>query len=145
MDPIEFRLKNAVEEGAQATYGPKFPVIGFKETLEAIRDCPQYRAPLGPNQGRGVASGFWFNAGLNSSAVVHVNEDATITVVTGSPDIGGSRASMALMAAEELGIDYSKIQPRSSPTPRPSASATRPPAAAPRSPPAPPWSRPAAR
>jgi len=110
MDPIELRLKNAVVEGAQATYGPKFPVIGFKETLEAIRDCPQYHAPLGPNQGRGVASGFWFNAGMNSSAVVHVNEDATITVATGSPDIGGSRASMALMAAETLGIDYSKIQ-----------------------------------
>jgi CO/xanthine dehydrogenase Mo-binding subunit len=110
IDPIELRLKNAVEEGAQATYGPKFPRIGFKETLEAIRDCPQYQAPLGPNQGRGVASGFWFNAGMNSSAVVHVNEDATITVATGSPDIGGSRASMALMAAEELGIDYSRIQ-----------------------------------
>ncbi len=110
MDPIDFRLKNAVEEGAQATYGPKFPRVGFKETLQAIKDSPQYQAPLGPNQGRGVASGFWFNAGMNSSAVVHVNEDGTITVVTGSPDIGGSRASMALMAAEEFGIDYSRIQ-----------------------------------
>ncbi|MFN0090705.1 MAG: xanthine dehydrogenase family protein molybdopterin-binding subunit [Acidimicrobiales bacterium] len=110
LDPIELRLKNAAEEGVQATYGPKFPRIGFKETLEAIRDSPHYQAPLGPNQGRGVASGFWFNAGMNSSAVVHVNEDGTITVVTGSPDIGGSRASMALMAAEELGIEYSRIQ-----------------------------------
>jgi len=32
-------------------------------------------------------------------------------VVTGSPDIGGSRASMALMAAEELGIDPHDIRP----------------------------------
>jgi CO/xanthine dehydrogenase Mo-binding subunit len=111
IDPIELRLKNAVEEGHQASYGPKFPRIGFKETLEAIRDHPHYKAPLGPNQGRGVASGFWFNGGMNSSATVHINEDGTATVVVGSPDIGGSRASMALMAAEELGIDVSLVQP----------------------------------
>ncbi len=111
MDPIDLRMINAVEEGSTASYGPKFPKIGFKETLEAIKNHPHYSAPLGPNQGRGVASGFWFNAGMNSSATVHVNEDGNITVMTGSPDIGGSRASMALMAAEEFGIDYSRIQP----------------------------------
>ncbi|MPY92202.1 MAG: molybdopterin-dependent oxidoreductase [Acidimicrobiia bacterium] len=111
IDPIDLRLRNAVEEGAQASYGPKFPRIGFKETLQAIKDHPHYSAPLGPNQGRGVASGFWFNGGMNSSAVVHVNEDGNVTVVVGSPDIGGSRASMALMAAEELGIDYNRVQP----------------------------------
>jgi len=111
IDPIDIRLKNAVTEGCQATYGPKFPRIGFVETLEAIKNHPNYQIPLGPNQGRGVASGFWFNAGLNSSATVHVNEDGNVIVVTGSPDIGGSRASMALMAAEEFGIDAARIQP----------------------------------
>ena len=111
MDPIEFRLHNAVEEGDTSTYGPKFRLIGFKETLEAIRDHPHYSAPLGPNQGRGVASGFWFNAGLDSSASVLLNEDGTAAVVIGSPDIGGSRASLALMAAEELGIDVARIRP----------------------------------
>ena len=111
MDPIEFRLHNAVEDGDTSTYGPRFRRIGFKETLEAIRDHPHYSAPLGPNQGRGVASGFWFNVGLDSSASVLLNEDGTAAVVTGSPDIGGSRASLALMAAEELGIDVSRIRP----------------------------------
>ena len=111
MDPIELRLKNAVVEGTQASYGPKFPRIGFVETLQAIHDHDHYRAELGPNQGRGVAAGFWFNAGMNSSAMVNVNEDGTLNVVTGSPDIGGSRASMGLMAAEELGIDVSRVQP----------------------------------
>lgn len=111
MDPIDFRMHNAVEQGDTATYGPKFPVIGFKETLQAIKDHPNYTADLGPNQGRGVASGFWFNAGMNSTATVNINDDGTATVVTGSPDIGGSRASMALMAAEELGIDVVSIKP----------------------------------
>ncbi|MDA3038686.1 MAG: xanthine dehydrogenase family protein molybdopterin-binding subunit [Actinomycetota bacterium] len=111
MDPIEFRLANVVEEGDTATYGPKFPRIGYKETLEAIKNHPNYQEPLGPNQGRGIAVGFWFNAGMNSSATVNVNEDGTVNVLTGSPDIGGSRASMALMAAEELGVDVARISP----------------------------------
>jgi len=111
IDPIDLRLRNAVEEGVESTYGPTFRRIGFKETLEAIRDHPHYAAPLGPNQGRGVASGFWFNAGLDSSATVSIHEDGTASVLTGSPDIGGSRASMALMAAEELGIDPTDVRP----------------------------------
>ncbi|MBH29631.1 MAG: oxidoreductase [Actinobacteria bacterium] len=111
MDPIDLRLANAAVEGTQAAYGPKFPRIGFVETLEAIKEHPNYTTELGPNQGRGVAAGFWFNAGMSSSATVHVNENGTATVVTGSPDIGGSRQSMALMAAEELGIPYESIKP----------------------------------
>ena len=111
MDPIDFRLVNAAHEGVQATYGPKYRAIGFVESLQAAKAHPHYRAPLGPNQGRGVASGFWFNAGLSSSANVALNEDGSATVVTGCPDIGGSRASMALMAAEELGIPVEQVRP----------------------------------
>ena len=111
MDPLELRLRNAVEEGVQSLYGPRFRKIGYRETVEAIKDHPHYSVPLGPNQGRGVASGFWFNFGSSSSATVHINEDGGASVMTGSPDIGGSRASMALMAAEELGIDVYRIRP----------------------------------
>ena len=111
MDPLELRLHNAVEEGVKSIYGPRFRRIGYRETVEAIRDHPHYSVPLGPNQGRGVASGFWFNFGSVSSATVHINEDGGASVMTGSPDIGGSRASMALMAAEELGIDVYRITP----------------------------------
>ena len=111
MDPLELRLVNAVKEGSQAIYGPKFRAIGMVETLQAAREHPHLKAQLGPNQGRGVASGFWFNAGMQSSASVSLNEDGTATVVSGCPDIGGSRASLAMMAAEELGIDVQKVRP----------------------------------
>jgi CO/xanthine dehydrogenase Mo-binding subunit len=110
-DPIDLRLQNAVEEGDRAPYGPVFGPIGFKECLEAMREHPHYKAPLGPNQGRGVAAGFWFNAGMQSSATVSVNDDGSAVVRTGNPDIGGSRASMALMCAEELGIDVTRVRP----------------------------------
>jgi CO/xanthine dehydrogenase Mo-binding subunit len=79
--------------------------------LEAAKSHPHWSAPLGKNQGRGVATGFWFNIGGDSSASVFVNEDGTISVVSGSPDIGGSRASMAMMAAEVLGVPYEKVRP----------------------------------
>ena len=109
IDPVDFRLANAAVEGTRAAFGPRFRRIGLVETLEEVKAHPHYSAPLGPNQGRGVAVGFWFNAGLQSSAAVHVNADGTVAVVSGNPDIGGSRASLAIMAAEELGIEYDAV------------------------------------
>jgi CO/xanthine dehydrogenase Mo-binding subunit len=111
LDPIAIREKNAVRDGMKAAYGPTYRNIGYVETLEAIRDHPHYAAPLGPNQGRGVAVGFWFNIGGESTAAVHVNDDGSAVVVTGNPDIGGSRASMAMMAAEVLGLPVEKVRP----------------------------------
>jgi len=109
MDPLQLRLKNAARNGSTTIYGQEFSSIGYAETVEALVDHPHYKAPLEPNQGRGVASGFWFNAGAESSATMQVNEDGTVEVATGSPDVGGSRASMAMMAAETLGVDYDKV------------------------------------
>ena len=110
MDPLEFRLKNAATPGTRMVYGPKLAHGGYVETVQALLDHPGYKAPLGPNQGRGSASGYWFNGAGDSGANVAVNADGTVTIATGSPDIGGTRASMAIMAAETLGIDYNLIQ-----------------------------------
>ncbi|MGI9410016.1 MAG: xanthine dehydrogenase family protein molybdopterin-binding subunit, partial [Hyphomicrobiaceae bacterium] len=110
MDPLQFRLKNAAKQGTKAAYGPVFNRIGYEETVKAALEHPHYSAPLGPNQGRGVASGFWFNAGGDSSAQVNINEDGSVVVITGHPDIGGSRASIANITAELLGIHVSQVQ-----------------------------------
>jgi CO/xanthine dehydrogenase Mo-binding subunit len=114
MDPLQFRLKNAAKQGTKVAYGPVFPRIGYIETLEGAINHPHYKTPLpkatnGRLYGRGVASGYWFNAGGESSAQVNVNEDGTVVVITGHPDIGGSRASTANIVAELLGIDYRKV------------------------------------
>ena len=111
MDPIELRLKNAAKQGTKTAYGVTFGKIGMVETLEAIKNSAHYKTPVKPGHGRGVAAGFWFNVGADSSAAAHVGEDGSVTVISGNPDIGGSRASLALMAAEELGVDYSKVRP----------------------------------
>jgi CO/xanthine dehydrogenase Mo-binding subunit len=112
MDPIEFRLLNASKEGTRRVDGPIFPKVGNVECLEASRDTAQYKSKLeGPNRGRGVASGFWFNIGLQSSCSISVNDDGTITLVEGSTDIGGTRASIAMQAAEVLGIAAEDVHP----------------------------------
>jgi len=111
MDPIDLRLLNAAEEGDSTVYGAKFQAIGLKEVLQKAKEHPNYQVALGESQGRGVAVGFWFNIGLQSSATVNVHNSGKITVITGNPDIGGSRASMALMAAETMGIGLENIKP----------------------------------
>jgi CO/xanthine dehydrogenase Mo-binding subunit len=109
MDPLQLRLLNAADNDTQTAYGVIFKNIGLRQTLEAAQQHPHYSAPLGPHQGRGIASGFWFNIGGQSSAAISVNEDGSVLVTTGTPDIGGSRASMAMMAADVLGIGYEQI------------------------------------
>ena len=112
LDPLEFRLMNAAKEGTRRADGPVFPRIGCVEVIEAMRDHPHYGAPLeGANRGRGVAVGFWFNAGLESSCSISVNSNGTINLVEGSPDIGGTRTSIAMQAAEVLGLRAEDVNP----------------------------------
>ncbi len=111
MDPIDLRLKNAAKEGTQTLYGPKLKPVGLIECLEAVKQSDHYQSALKENQGRGVAAGFWFNVGGLSSVTINMNPDGTATLVEGSPDIGGSRASMQLMAAETLQMPAEKITP----------------------------------
>ena len=111
MDPLALREKNAAKNGTKAAYGPTLQNIGYLETVEAAKNHPHYKTKLGKNQGRGVASGFWFNIGGESSAACHVNEDGSVVVTTGNPDIGGTRASQAIMAAEVLGIPVEHVRP----------------------------------
>ncbi len=111
IDPIDLRLTNAAKEGTRAAYGPKFGPIGLVESLEQAKAHPHYQAALGPNQGRGVASGFGFNIGGETCASLIVNQDGTTALTGGTPDIGGSRASLCMMTAEELGIDVDQVRP----------------------------------
>ncbi len=110
LDPVDVRLKNAAHEGTKASYGPTYERIGLVETLEAAKAHPHYSAPLKPGQGRGISCGFWFNHGGETSVSLALSEDGSAQVMVGTPDIGGSRASMALMAAEVLGIPYENIR-----------------------------------
>lgn len=141
LDPLEFRLKNAAKENTRRIDGPVFSRIGMVETVEAIMHSEHAATALdaaeslthaapgnngrGSNgriansgllperklRGRGVASGFWFNAGLKSSVSATVNADGSVALIEGSTDIGGSRASIAMQLAETLGIGVDDVTP----------------------------------
>ena len=111
LDPVDVRLRNAVKEGDESLMGTKHGRIGLIQVLEAVKNHPHYNAPLKKNEGRGFAVGYWLHGGGLSSASVNLLDDGTITVATGNPDIGGSRSSMRVMAAEELGVDVEIVKP----------------------------------
>ncbi|MBI2885607.1 MAG: xanthine dehydrogenase family protein molybdopterin-binding subunit [Chloroflexi bacterium] len=112
LDPIAFRMKNSAREGTRRIDGPIFGVIGALDCLEAARASDHWSSRLeGPNRGRGVASGFWFNIGLQSSCTISVNADGTVNLVEGSADIGGTRASIAMQAAEVLCLRAEEVKP----------------------------------
>ena len=110
LNPIEVRLLNGSREGTKSSFGPTFRKIGLIETLEAAKSHPNLEVELGPNQGRGIASGYWMNHGGETSISMALGEDGTVTLSIGTPDIGGSRASMALMVSETLGIPYEDVR-----------------------------------
>jgi xanthine dehydrogenase molybdenum-binding subunit len=112
MDPLEFRLKNAVKEGSRRVDGNVYARVGCIEALESIRDSQHYKAPIGKNQGRGIAIGYWFNVGLKSAVTASVNRDGSVNLVEGSTDIGGTRTSISMQFAEVLGLDVGDINPQ---------------------------------
>ncbi|MCH2511110.1 MAG: xanthine dehydrogenase family protein molybdopterin-binding subunit [Chloroflexi bacterium] len=112
MDPLDFRLKNAVKEGDRMPNGVPHPYFGIREMEEAMKAHDHYQTPLaGPNQGRGVAVGYRWQGGQASSATITVNNNGTINLITGSVDIGGSRTAVAMQAAEILGIAAEDVSP----------------------------------
>ena len=113
MDGLKLRLKNVATEGTRRVDGVVYPRIGAKETLEAIRDSEHYKSRLkGPNRGRGISLGYWFNVGLKSAVTASVNIDGTVNLIEGSTDIGGSRTSIAMQFAEGLGLAAEDINPQ---------------------------------
>ncbi len=110
MNPLDLRIKNAAKEGTKSSYGPVYGPIGIGPTLQAAKDHPHWNAPLGPNMGRGMACGFWFNFGGQTCVDVNVTPDGNVTVAVGTIDVGGSRASIAMGVAEELGVKYENVR-----------------------------------
>ena len=116
MDPIAFRLLNCAHDGTARITGGVHEHIGIEQVLEATRDSAHYRAPCPEStghlrRGRGVALGFWGNWGARSSVTLTVAEDGTVSLLTGSVDITGTRTSLAMQAAETLGLPLEMIAP----------------------------------
>jgi CO/xanthine dehydrogenase Mo-binding subunit len=120
MDPMDLFMKNAVETGHKGLAGEVFASCGLKECIETVRRESGWDDKYGklpPFHGIGVAIGA-MAAGAKgafkhdtSAAMVRVGEDGLVTVYTGIPDMGqGTHTTMAMIAAEVLGIDANDVQ-----------------------------------
>ena len=110
IEPMELRIKNASREGTLNSVGAPWPTIGAEQVMQAVKNHPHYTSELqGEDVGRGVALGFWFNGGMESSGSASVQADGRVNLILGTMDIGGSRASLAMMLAEDLGLTMDDI------------------------------------
>ena len=117
IDPLEFRLINGAKEGTRRITGVPFPRVGFMETLQATKEHPHYRSKLdqskqnGRNRGRGLATAVCANISGPSAAVINLNQDGTVSLVEGSPDLAGGRTAVAMQVAEVLSIPVADVHP----------------------------------
>ena len=109
MDPIDFRIKNALKEGDTTVNGVRMPANGLFETIEAVKQRLGLPKVLEEGRGVGVAMGEWRSGSGPSTASISVNEDGTVSLLTGSVDISGSDTSLAQIAAEALGVGLEQV------------------------------------
>ena len=114
LDPVEMRLKNAIEDGdATPASGGPLKGVNAKETLLKAAQAAGWKAkPREKNRGRGIALGYWLVGGMASSAGVKLNEDGTVTVMTGVVDLSGTVTSLGQIVAEVLGVELDDVHVR---------------------------------
>ncbi len=109
LDPMELRMKNALKEGDVSVSGARVPRNGLMETLQAVKDRLGLPKKLEEGRGVGIALCEWRSGSGPSTATISVNEDGTVSLLTGSVDISGSDTGLAAITAETLGVDMDKV------------------------------------
>ena len=116
MDPIEFRLKNAVQTGDTWIGGQRITSCGFRECLERARDASTWterraaKSTSGKRRGIGVAGVSHICGLLGTSAIVRILEDGTMTLNTGAVDIGqGSDTALAQICASAFKVGTDRV------------------------------------
>ena len=117
MDPLEFRKKNESSPVRLAQYDPGAKAIGWeRRNKKAGQPATGAWGALAPGRTRGigVANGNWYVfAAENVGAQLKVHRDGSVELISGCQDIGsGFRTAMAVVAAEELGIEARDVTMR---------------------------------
>src|SRR2546427_4779710 len=116
MDPVEFVLKNMTRKSDDAVPYTNYTLENcIRRGAEAFGWKRRWHPP-GADKGpikRGVGMGFMAlrSPTGQSSAVIRLDSNGRYTVFVGVTDIGaGAKTTMALIAAEELGVPLSNIE-----------------------------------
>ncbi|MCK5093599.1 MAG: molybdopterin-dependent oxidoreductase, partial [Spirochaetes bacterium] len=115
LDPVKFRLKNALERGMENATGQRLRSCALKDCINLVNEKAGREIKKSENdgikRGRGIAVMHKFTVHTVPTAdIVKLNEDGTITLETSAVDIGqGSNTVMAQILADVLGIGIDKI------------------------------------
>lgn len=126
IDPVEIRLKNAREPGEHLPNGDNVHNCGLKECIKAAAEHTRFKEKCGQNRslsldnghirkGIGIGVSSYFGGSLiypnSSSVIVKMNDDGTLTLLTGALDIGqGAETILCQIVAEELKVPVEEIQ-----------------------------------
>lgn len=116
LDPLEFRLKNLLVDGQRVMTGEEMHDAHFRELLERAANWIGWDGGAASREGSKVRA-----KGLSciikgsvtpstSTASAKLNEDGSLDVLTSSVEMGqGAQTTLALFAAERLGIPLERI------------------------------------
>lgn len=125
MDPLEFRLRNAIRKGQATCTGQVLEhSAGLDQCLEALREpwraaragAEGFNAGAGGAVRRGVGIGcMWYGCGNTSMSnpstmQMGLASDGSVTLYSGAQDIGqGTNTTMVQVAADGLGIRMDRV------------------------------------
>lgn len=111
MDPLDIRLKNAIEDGDQDITGTTLYGVAVKEVLKEVASASKWKE-RNTEKGRalGIACGYFgHGSGGPSSALVWLYPDGTVHLSVNSPNVAGSHTSLLQIVSEELKVPMEEI------------------------------------
>ncbi|MBI2089426.1 MAG: xanthine dehydrogenase family protein molybdopterin-binding subunit [Deltaproteobacteria bacterium] len=116
VDPVEFRMRYALDEGEPFATGTPVQAFGLRACIREAANAigwsePKPKTTAGKPRGKGIAAGV--KAVLTpsiSGAIVIMSADGSVNVLSSTVEMGqGSETAMAQIAAEELGVGFDKV------------------------------------
>lgn len=110
IDPVELRLRNLVGPGEEFMPGKRPLDADLKDDLRCLASALEWPgAAAGHSIGLGVSAS---DAGAypTSTAAIRIHADTSITLFTGSTELGqGSRTVLSQIVAEEMGVPLESV------------------------------------
>lgn len=121
MDPIEFRMRNITTPNMTTINQMRLTTNGLRECIEKAAQSSDWKNKRGQQKhlcrglGIGIAADVMgskmYKSHESAGSIVKVEEDGSVYLFTGAADTGqGSNTALSQIAAQELGVSYSRIK-----------------------------------
>lgn len=110
VDPVEFRMKNLLDDGDATPFGQKLKGIVVKGILNKALDVSGWKKPKAKNAGRGVAVYERPSGAGKSGAAITIGADGSASVNLGVPDVGpGIHTVVQQIVSEVLDLPRDRV------------------------------------